>query len=94
MAQKVSIKGKVEESREGVAPPLHLGVVAIEKGALESPLTKVANFYYFFQEMETMLRNTENLPPEPVWRKKNVCSNDFWNNNNSFFSKPAHWSSG
>ena len=36
-------------------PLLHLGVVAIEKGAFGSPSTKVANFTYthkpdFFQE--------------------------------------------
>ena len=41
---KVRIIGKVEQFRE--RPPLHLGVVAIEKGAFESPLTKVANFTY------------------------------------------------
>ena len=29
---------------KGVAPPLHLGVVAIEKGAFWSPSTTVANF--------------------------------------------------
>ena len=35
---KVRIKGKVEQFREwSSAPPLHLGVVAIEKGALGSP---------------------------------------------------------
>ena len=38
---KVHIKGKVEQSRE--RPPLHLSVVAIEKGALWSPLTMVTN---------------------------------------------------
>ena len=43
---KVRIKSKVEQSREGVAPPLHLGVVAIEKGAFGSPSTLVANFTY------------------------------------------------
>ena len=31
-------------------PPLHLSVVAIEKGAFGSPLTKVANFTYFIQK--------------------------------------------
>ena len=42
---KVRIKGKVEQSRErSSALPLHLGVVAIEKGAFGSPLTTVANF--------------------------------------------------
>ena len=35
---KIYIKGKVERR------PLHLGVVAIEKGAFWSPSTTVANF--------------------------------------------------
>ena len=39
---KVRIKGKVEQSREEVAPSLHFGVVAIEKGAFVSPSTKVS----------------------------------------------------
>ena len=30
----------------GVAPPLHLSVVAIEKGAFRSPSSKVTNFTY------------------------------------------------
>ena len=38
---KVRIKDKVEQSREwNSALPEHLGVVAIEKGAFESPSTK------------------------------------------------------
>ena len=42
---KVGIKGKEEQSRErNSALPLHLGVVAIEKGAFGSPSTKIANF--------------------------------------------------
>ena len=42
---KVKIKGKVEQSWERSGDlPLHLGVVAIEKGAFRSPLTTVANF--------------------------------------------------
>ena len=44
---KVRIKGKVEQSRNGVYPPLQLGVVAIEKGAFGSPSTKVADYTYF-----------------------------------------------
>ena len=32
---------------KGVAPPLHLGVVAIEKAIFGSPSTMVANFTYF-----------------------------------------------
>ena len=45
---KVRIKGKVEQSRERRSASLHLGVVAIEKGAFESPSTMVANFTYFY----------------------------------------------
>ena len=42
---KVRFKGKVEQSWEwSSASPLHLGVVAIEKGAFGSPSTMVANF--------------------------------------------------
>ena len=38
---KAGIKGKVEQSRERSSTlPLHLGVVAIEKGAFRSSLTK------------------------------------------------------
>ena len=44
---KVRIKGKVEQSRKGVAPsPTHFFVVAIEKGAFGLPSTMVANFTY------------------------------------------------
>ena len=35
-----------EKSRERSSTPLHLGVVAIEKGAFGSPLTTVANFTF------------------------------------------------
>ena len=42
---KVHTKGKVEQSREkSSAPPIRLGVVAIEKGAFGSPSTTVTNF--------------------------------------------------
>ena len=45
---KVCIKGKVKQSSEksSALPSLHLGVVAIEMGAFESPSTTVANFTY------------------------------------------------
>ena len=43
---KVRIKVKVEQSRERSSAPLHLDVVAIEKGAFESPSTMVANFTF------------------------------------------------
>ena len=39
---KVHNKGKVEQSP--LHPPLHRGVVVIEKGVIGSPSTKVANF--------------------------------------------------
>ena len=44
---KVRIKGKLEQSW-GLEwrPPLHLGVLAIEKGAFVSPATEVANITY------------------------------------------------
>ena len=46
---KVRIKGKVEQSRRmELHPPLHLGAVAIEKGAFRSPSTVVANFTFYF----------------------------------------------
>ena len=44
---KLSIKGKVEQSWERVAIPLHLGVVAIEKGAFWLSTTTVANNNYW-----------------------------------------------
>ena len=41
---KVSIKGKVEQSREGVAPSPHFGVVAIEKEPLGHPQLRLPTF--------------------------------------------------
>ena len=47
---KVRIKGKVEQSREWrSALPLHLGVVAIEKGTFGSPSTKIANLLTYYK---------------------------------------------
>ena len=42
-------------------PPLHLGVVAIQKGAFESPSTKVANFT-FIPDIGMMVRVFANGP--------------------------------
>ena len=55
---KVWIKDK-EEQGEELNPPLHISVVAIEKGAFRLPLTIVANFAFFIhtkshREMKTM----------------------------------------
>ena len=44
---KVKIKGKVEQSWEWSSALSH-SVVAIEKGAFRSPMTKVANFTLYF----------------------------------------------
>ena len=45
---KVCIKGKVEQAIPGMElhPPLHLSIIAIEKGAFVSRLAKAANFTY------------------------------------------------
>ena len=43
---KVRIKGSGEILGMELHSPLHLSVVAIEKGAFGSPWTKVANFTY------------------------------------------------
>ena len=56
---KVRFKGKVEQSREwSSAPPLHLSVVAIEKGAFGSPSTMVANFTYLLLKMYEHLKRS------------------------------------
>ena len=52
---KVRIKGKVEQSREkSSALPLHLGVVANEKRAFESPSTMVVYFTYMIKSNDTV----------------------------------------
>ena len=45
---KLGSRVKLSNPGKGVAPPLHLGVVAIEKEAFESASTKVANFTYLY----------------------------------------------
>ena len=53
----ISYRSRVKWSNpgKGVAPPpLHLGVVAIEKGAFESPSTIVANFYLYWEAYDTI----------------------------------------
>ena len=44
---KVRIKGKVEQYMEWRVPSLHLGIVAIEKGAFGSPSATVTNFTFY-----------------------------------------------
>ena len=47
---RYGLRVKWSNPGNGVAPPIHLIVVAIEKGAFGSPLTTVANFtLYGFQ---------------------------------------------
>ena len=47
---KVRVKGKVELFWEWSSAPLHLSVVALEKGAFGSSSTKVINFTYLLPE--------------------------------------------
>ena len=59
---KVRIKGKVEQSREwSSAFPLHLRVVAIEKGAFRSPSTTVANFTFLFKPPDDRGRSKQKI---------------------------------
>ena len=46
--KQVRVKSKVEQSNIVTPPLLHLGVVAIEKGAFKSPSIKVVNFTYIY----------------------------------------------
>ena len=56
---KVCIKGKVEQSQERSSVlPLHLGVVAVEKGAFWSPSTTVTNFTYLLDAFAKILNVT------------------------------------
>ena len=57
---KVRIKGKVEQSREGV---VHIGLVAIEKGAFGLPSTMVANFTYFLTLITWYIKRQKNIKP-------------------------------
>ena len=58
--QKVRVEGKEEQSKErSSVSPLHLGVVAIEKGAYESPSTKAGNFTFIW--FQVFLLNTTNF---------------------------------
>ena len=43
----------MKQSWNGVAPPLHLHAVAIEKEAFGSPSTKVADFTFLLNEINT-----------------------------------------
>ena len=48
---KVRIHGKWSNPGKGVAPSLHLDVVAIEKGAFGSPSTMVSQFTHSWREI-------------------------------------------
>ena len=57
---KERINGKEEQSREwNSAPLLHLGMVAIEKGAFGSPSTKFANFTLLYFRNNRILYNLD-----------------------------------
>ena len=51
---KVKIKSKVKQSREWSSTLSYTDVVAIEKGAFVSSLTKVANFNFFTYHFENI----------------------------------------
>ena len=54
---KVRIEGKVEQPRErSSAPPLHFGVVAIEKGAFASPSIKGRQLYFFLFNTKLIIK--------------------------------------
>ena len=53
---KVRIKGKVEQSEEWSSATLHLGVVAIKKGAFWSSSTKVTDFTLKITSIEVSIR--------------------------------------
>ena len=66
---KIRVKGKVEQSREKIsALPVHLGVVAIEKGAFWSPSTTVANLLFYSISMTDLFR----LLKVVRWNSKSV----------------------
>ena len=58
---KVRIKGRKNNPGKGIAPPQHLGVVAIDKEAFESPLTTVgqltSEYIYIFIFFNRHIRN-------------------------------------
>ena len=53
---------KWSNPKKGVHPPLHLGLVVIEKGAFGSPSTMVANFTFCL-----MATFTSYLMPKPAF---------------------------
>ena len=65
----VRIKSKEEQSKEWSAapPPLHLGVVAIEKGAFGSTSTKVVNVIFLLIFKRQLIMHTRISSVE--WRK-------------------------
>ena len=68
----VRIKGKVEQSMERSSPLLlHLGVVAIEKGAFWSPSTTVVNFT--FTSFLSFHHLIFHLPLPPIYIYIYVC---------------------
>ena len=74
---KVGIKGKVEQSRERSSTlPLHLSVVAIEKGAFRSPSTKVANFTLLLPSMICLYLIPFKTSGEYGWSGKFVHPNE------------------
>ena len=65
---KVRLKDKVEQSRERRCSPVHLGVVAIEKGAFWSPPTRVTNFTFTYLEWWPSVVQGDQMAPFSIVR--------------------------
>ena len=84
---KVHIKGKVEQSRRRSCT-LHLGVVAIEKGAFRSPSTMATNLYYCLLHL-SLEKSTNNSVASRFFAQAPSCGLmlwiDFSENHSDFF---------
>ena len=67
---KVRIKGKVEKSGGRCSAPLHLGVVANEKGAFGSPSTMVTYFTYLIKGYHILHKNLRTATRHQMKKKK------------------------
>ena len=88
---KVRIKGKVEKSRErSSALPIHLGVIAIEKGGFGSPSTRVTNFNFtLFFDSQGILSSAEKS--DDRIEKRCVAIFNSWKDNSFTCLKWPSW---
>ena len=79
---KVSIKGKVDQSRERKSAPLRFGAVAIEKGVFWSPLTPVTSFTFLLNPLYALwvvFVNKTNTTFDPNIRLITIAIEADWN---------------